>query len=245
MKKIYVVGMGPGSGDMMTPQADRAVRESDIIVGYTLYVKLMQAIYPDKEYATTAMTRETERCRMCYELALQGKTVALICSGDAGVYGMASLVLELKKDYEDEDIEIEVIPGITAANSGAAMLGAPLNHDYCLISLSDLLTDWEIIEKRIKAAIEGDFAIAMYNPSSKKRSDNLRKACEIMLRTGASPDRACGITVNIGREGADSKTMTLKELMETETDMFTTVFVGNSQTLIREGKLITPRGYRI
>lgn len=239
---IYIVGIGPGDEEYFTGQAKQALQNSDVIVGYTVYTDLVKAFMPDKEYMTTGMTKEIERCRLCFELARKGNTVSLICSGDAGVYGMASPMYQLLPEYDG--VELFVVPGITAANSGAAALGAPLNHDYCVISLSDLLTPWELIEKRIKAAIMGDFSIALYNPSSKKRSDYLRKACDIMLEAGAKPERACGYVENIGRQGMTTTVCSLKELREASVNMFTTVFVGNSESYIYENKLITKRGYR-
>lgn len=240
---IYIVGLGPGDEKMMTKQAEEVLAGCDVIVGYTLYLELLGGRYPDKELLSTPMKREIERCRLCFEKAHEGKKVALICSGDAGVYGMAAPMYELLPEYEG--VELCVVPGITAAVSGAALLGAPINHDFCVISLSDLLTPFELIEKRIRAAIDGDFAIVLYNPSSKKRSDYLKRACDIMLEQGATQDRACGYVWNIGREGASSRTLTLGELRDTEVDMFTTVFIGNSQSYIENGKLITKRGYRI
>ena len=154
--KIYIVGMGPGTGEMMTPQADHALCGSDVIVGYPVYLKLLGGKYREKEFLSTPMKQEVRRCEMCFEEAEKGKTVAMVCSGDAGVYGMASLLYEMSEAHPG--CELEVIPGITAANSGAAALGAPLNHDYCVISLSDLMTPWELIEKRLAAAAVGDFA---------------------------------------------------------------------------------------
>ena len=173
----------------------------------------------------------------------EGKKVALICSGDAGIYGMASLMLEIGKLYDD--CIIEVIPGITAASSGAAVLGAPLNHDFCVISLSDLLTPWERIKKRLIAAAEGDFAMAIYNPSSHKRADYLERACRILMEHGVEPERACGYVENIGRDDTKAVTLPMEELVHTPVNMFTTVFIGNSQTKIIDGKLVTPRGYHI
>lgn len=240
---IYLVGMGPGASQMMTTQAYEVLKRCDVIVGYTVYVDLIRNEFPDKEFKTTPMRQEIQRCRMCFDLALDGKQVAMVCSGDAGVYGMAAPIYELSVEYDD--VEICVIPGITAANSGAAVLGCPLNHDYCVISLSDLLTPWETIEKRLKAAIEGDFAIAIYNPSSHKRHDYLKKACEIMIDAGASKTRACGYVENIGREGENGTLCTLGELMDAEVNMFTTVFIGNSQSQFISGKLVTKRGYDI
>lgn len=241
--EIVIVGMGPGDVSMMTKEAENALRESDIIVGYTVYVDLIKKYFPEKKFLTTPMREEVKRCRLCFEHAKEGKRVALICSGDAGVYGMAAPMYELLPEYEG--VSLKVVPGITAANSGAALLGAPLNHDYCVISLSDLLTPWSIIEKRLKAAVEGDFGIALYNPGSHSRKDYLKRACEIMMAAGAGKERACGFVRAIGREGMSTTVCTLKELSEKEVDMFTTVFIGNSQSFIQDGKLITKRGYQI
>lgn len=240
--RIYIVGMGPGREDMMTGEAIAVLEQADVIIGYTVYLKLLDERFHGKELLSTPMRQETERCLLCFEKAEEGKKVALICSGDAGVYGMASLMYEIGKQHTD--IELVVIPGITAANSGAAVLGAPLNHDFCVISLSDLLTPWEKIEKRLTAAAEGDFAIAIYNPSSHKRKDYLARACDILLRH-LEEDRACGYVENIGREGTRAVTCTLKELRDAEVNMFTTVFIGNSGSEIVNGKLLTKRGYQI
>lgn len=239
--KIFVIGMGPGKEEMMTGEAIQALDNSDVIIGYTVYVKLLGERFAGKEMLTTPMRQETERCRLCFEEAAKGKQVALICSGDAGIYGLASLMYEMGKEYPET--ELVVIPGITAASSGAAVLGAPLNHDFCVISLSDLLTPWDKIEKRLIAAAEGDFALAIYNPSSHKRKDYLMRACDILLRT-IEEERPCGFVENIGREGTRAVTCTLKELRETQVNMFTTVFVGNSGSEIVNGKLITKRGYQ-
>lgn len=240
--KIFVIGMGPGCEEMMTGEALYALEQSDVIVGYTVYLKLLEERFKQKELLSTPMRQETERCVLCFEEAMKGKKVSMICSGDAGIYGMASLMYEVGKDYPE--IELKIIPGITAASSGAAVLGAPLNHDFCVISLSDLLTPWDKIEKRLKAAAEGDFAIAIYNPSSHKRKDYLKRACDILLQI-IEEDRACGYVENIGREGTKAVTCTLCELKDREVNMFTTVFIGNSGSEIMNGKLITKRGYQI
>ena len=240
--RIYVVGMGPGQENMMTQEAMQVLEASDVIIGYTVYLKLLGERFGCKELLSTPMRQERKRCQMCFEKAREGKKVALICSGDAGIYGMASLMLEIGKLYDD--CIIEVIPGITAASSGAAVLGAPLNHDFCVISLSDLLTPWEKIEKRLLAAAGGDFAIAIYNPSSHKRKDYLKKACDILLRV-IEEERPCGYVENIGREGTKAVTCTLRELRDTQVNMFTTVFIGNSDTELIHGKLVTKRGYHI
>ncbi len=239
---VYVVGIGPGEEAMMTGQAVRTLEESDVIVGYPVYLDLLGEQFRDKERLSTPMRQEVERCRMAYEKAMEGKTVSLICSGDAGVYGLASLMYELSPEYPG--CELVIVPGITAANSGAALLGAPLNHDYCVISLSDLLTPWEQIRRRLLAAVDGDFAIALYNPSSRKRADYLQKACDILLER-AEGERACGYVENIGREGTRVTVCTLRELRERQVNMFTTVFIGNSQSVLQDGKLVTKRGYRL
>lgn len=239
---IYIVGMGPGAEEQMTGQAIAALEESDVIVGYPVYLKLLGERFKEKELLSTPMKQEIERCKLCFENAMAGKQVALVCSGDAGVYGLASLMYEIGVGYPD--CELTVIPGITAANSGAARLGAPLNHDFCVISLSDLLTPWEKIEKRIRGAAMADFVICLYNPSSRKRADYLKKACEYILEY-QNPDTVCGYVRNIGREGEDAHILTLSELKDTEVDMFTTVYIGNSQTRNVDGKMVTPRGYRL
>ncbi len=241
-KQIYIVGIGPGAEEMMTGRALSALDASDVIVGYPVYLELLGERFDEKEFLSTPMTQEVERCRMCFEEAKKGKTVSLICSGDAGVYGLASLMYELGVEYPD--CELAVIPGITAACSGAAVLGAPLNHDFCLISLSDLLTPWETIEKRLLAAAQGDFVIAIYNPASRRRPDHLKRACDILLTT-IERTRACGYVENIGREGNAAYVSTLGELREMQVNMFTTVYIGNSLTEILDGKLVTKRGYQI
>ncbi len=245
--QIYIIGMGPGFKSMMTEAAFSAMEKSDVIVGYTVYIDLVKEYFPEKEFFTTPMKKEIERCRACFDYAISGKDVAFICSGDAGVYGMAAPMFELLPEYTTDNFgeeNITVIPGVTAAISGAAVLGAPINHDFCVISLSDLLTPWDRIEKRLQAAIMGDFAIAIYNPSSHKRHDYLKKACSIMLAAGADKNRACGYVENIGREGQSYNTCTLEELMDTEVNMFTTVFIGNSNSKIIGDKIVTPRGYK-
>ena len=240
MSKLYVVGIGPGAPRDMTLRARAALDEAEVIAGYGVYVDLVRAMYSNKEYLVTPMRRESERCRAAIEAACEGKTVAMISSGDAGVYGMAGLVLELA---QGKGIDIEIIPGVTAALSGGAVLGAPLTHDFAVISLSDLLTPWEKIERRLECAAAADFCIALYNPASHRRADYLRRACEILLRH-ASAETVCGVVRNIGRVGESMETMTLRELADYSADMFTTVFIGNSQTRIIDGRIVTPRGYR-
>lgn len=241
MNKVYVVGIGPGGPEQITPQARAAMSRADVLCGYTVYVDLIKGLYPGKETYTTPMRREMERCRWALETAQSGKTAALLCSGDPGVYGMAGPLLELAPEFPEA--EVEIVPGVTAALSGAALLGAPLGHDFCVISLSDLLTPWEVIEKRLTCAAQGDFAICLYNPASKKRADYLTRACDILLRH-KSPETVCGWTRNIGRTGQERKILTLIQLREERLDMFTTVFVGSSTTQAVNGWMVTPRGYR-
>ena len=242
MAKIYVVGIGPGSYENMTQRAQEALRESDVIVGYTVYIDLVKEHFPDKQMLTTPMRREVERCRLAFEEAQKGQTVAMICSGDAGIYGMTGVMQELRAEYPG--VELENVPGISAVISGAAILGAPLMHDFAVISLSDLLTPWEKIEKRLECAAAADFVICLYNPSSHKRKDYLQRACDIVLRH-AAPETVCGIAKNIGREGEGIEVLTLSALRDTPVDMFSTVFIGNSQTKNVGGRMVTPRGYTI
>ncbi|MEQ2456749.1 precorrin-3B C(17)-methyltransferase [Flavonifractor hominis] len=238
--KVTVIGLGPGGGADLTGRARAALEGCDLIVGYTAYIELVRPDFPEKAVLSTGMRREVDRCRAAVEAALTGKDVAVVCSGDSGVYGMAGLIYEVAQEYDP--IEIEVVPGITAACGGAAVLGAPLTHDFAVISLSDLLTPWEKIEKRLSAAAQADFVICLYNPSSKSRPDYLRRACDILLREKA-PDTVCGTVRNIGREGEEGQLLTLAQLRDTQVDMFTTVFIGNSQTKVLSGKMVTPRGY--
>ena len=242
MAKCVVVGIGPGKYSGMTMEADEAVKAADVIVGYKKYVELVMPHYADKEFFDNGMRQETDRCREALRLASEGKNVAVVCSGDSSVYGMAGLVHELSPEYEN--VEVSVIPGVTAALSGGAVLGAALGHDFAVISLSDLLTPWELIEKRLDACASADMCMALYNPSSHKRADYLQKACDILLKS-KSPDTVCGTVNNIGREGETASTMTLAQLRDTKVDMFTTVFIGNAQTKVINGKMVTPRGYRI
>jgi len=242
MAELFVVGLGPGDAAYLTGEAAAALERAEVLCGYSVYVELIAPQYPGREIVTTPMKHEVERCRRALELASTGRTVALVCSGDAGVYGMAAPVLELAPEYPEADVQI--IPGVTAALSGAAVLGAPLGHDFCVISLSDLLTPWDVIEKRLRSAAEGDFAICLYNPASKKREDYLRRACDIVLGR-RSGDTLCGWVKNIGRTGQEHRLLTLSELREEKLDMFTTVFIGASTTREIAGRMVTPRGYRL
>ena len=206
--KIYVVGLGPGDGVYLTLQARAALEAADVLCGYTAYVALAAAQFPCKETYATGMREEIERCRWALATAAQGKTVALVCSGDAGVYGMAGLLLQMGKEFTD--VDIEVVPGVTAALSGAALLGAPLGHDFCVISLSDLLTPWDVIEKRLRCAAAGDFVLCLYNPASRKRADYLRRACNVLLSAGT--DVSIGVSVTsftVVPVGSSSRLVTL------------------------------------
>ena len=238
---LYVVGFGSGSRENMTLEAEKIILKSDIIVGYTAYTDILKKYFPDKEYYSTGMRQERERVIYALENSKK-KTVSLVCSGDSSVYGMAGLAIELSINYPDVDIEI--ISGVTSALSGGAVLGSPLGHDFTVISLSDLLTPWDKIIRRIEYASISDCAIVIYNPSSKKRADYLSRACD-MIMMYRNPDTVCGIVRNIGREGQESRILTLSELKNTAVDMFTTVFIGNSETKVINGRMVTPRGYKI
>ena len=224
---VFVVGLGPGDPRFLTAQAQSALTQAEVLCGYTVYLDLVRPYFPDKLYYSTGMTKEIDRCRWALETARSDRAVALVCSGDAGVYGMASPLLELAEHFPDVTVE-----------------GAPLAHDFCVLSLSDRLTPWEVIERRLAAAAMGDFCIALYNPSSKGRPDYLARAVRILLANGKAPGTVCGIVRNIGREGQESRVLTLAALETTPVDMFTTVFVGNAQTRQLSGRMVTPRGYR-
>ncbi|MDO5127987.1 MAG: precorrin-3B C(17)-methyltransferase [Eubacteriales bacterium] len=240
MKRLYVVGIGPGASDKMTVEARNALEQCDVIAGYQVYVQFVKAWLPDKEYIVTGMTKEVDRCELALDSAASGKQTAIVCSGDAGVYGMASVVLELAEKYPS--VEVVVVPGVTAALSGGAVLGAPIGHDFAVISLSDLLTSWETIEQRIRCAAMADFAICIYNPSSKNRADYLRRACEI-IREYKDKNVVCGYVKQIGRDGQCCRICTLETLAGEPVDMFTTVFIGNCETKKIGNYMVTPRGY--
>ena len=242
MKKLTVVGIGPGAYEQMTIQAAAALGQAQVIVGYTAYVDLVRDHFPDKRFCATPMTKEVERCELAFQEAMAGQDVAVICSGDAGVYGMSGLIYEVGQRYPQ--VEIAVVPGVTAALSGGAVLGAPLIHDFAVVSLSDRLPPWEKIEKRLLAAAEADFVVCLYNPASRTRRDYLQRACALLLRF-REPETVCGVVKNIGRAGQASQVCSLSRLGELEVDMFTTVFVGNSQTQELDGHMVTPRGYRL
>ncbi len=239
--KLYIVGFGAGGFDGMTIAAKNAIEDCGLVAGYTVYTELIKNAFPDKEYYSTSMRQEKER--VLYALcAAQERNTALVCSGDCSVYAMAGLAYELWENYPD--VEIIPVAGVTAALSGGAVLGAPLTNDFAVISLSDLLTPKDKIEKRLRGAAMADMCIALYNPSSKKRSGHLKWACGIMLKY-KSPETVCGYARNIGREGEEGCVMTLAELIDAEVDMFTTVFIGCAETKVIRGKMVTPRGYKL
>ena len=240
--KIYVIGTGPGGLSEMTGRARKAIESCQVVAGYVLYIELLRELLEDKEVISTGMTGEARRCKAALEAALSGKQVCVISGGDAGVYGMAGLVLELCEHFPQ--IEVEVIPGVTAACSASAVLGAPLTHDFAAISLSDRLTDWNLIEKRLRLAAEADFVICLYNPSSKARRDYLKRACQIIMEHRTAKT-CCGAVRNIGRDGESGQMMSLNELCDFDCDMFTTVVIGNSATRVIGGRLVTPRGYAL
>ena len=239
--KLFVVGFGPGSKGDMTLRAINAIEKADVVIGYTTYTDILKEYFPDKRYKATGMMREVERCKLAIEEAGKGQTIAMVSSGDSGIYGMAGIIYQMA-DEMNSDIEIETIPGVTAASSAASILGAPLMHDTAIISLSDLMTPYDLIMKRIDRASDGDMIIALYNPKSKKRTDHLQKAVEIIGKY-RSPKTPVGIVRNAGRK---DETMTITELGKIdhdEVDMFCIVIIGNSQTYVSNGRMITPRGY--
>ncbi len=238
---LHVVGIGPGDAGGVTGRALEALRGCDLIVGYDTYVELASRLAPGVRTASTPMTREVERCRMALEQASAGADVALVCSGDAGVYGMASPVLELAADFPD--VEVDVVCGVSAAQSAAALLGAPLGHDFATVSLSDRLTPWDVIERRLRACVGADMCLVLYNPRSRGRSEHLARAARAMLDAGASEHTVCGWARAVGRPGQACGTLELGELGGLDADMFTTVFVGNSATRLVRGRMVTPRGY--
>ncbi|RKD30602.1 precorrin-3B C(17)-methyltransferase [Thermohalobacter berrensis] len=241
--KIYIVGLGPGKREYMVPEALEAIEKSEVIIGYKTYIKLVEDLLKNKSVISSGMRKEIDRCKKALEYAKKGNIVSLISSGDAGVYGMAGIMLEILLK-EDSNIEAQVIPGVTAANAAAACLGAPLMHDYAVISLSDLLTDWEVIEKRIECAAKGDFIICLYNPKSKGRQKQIEIARKIMLKY-KDKDTPVGIVRNAKREGEQIILTTLDKMLENKIDMLTVVVIGNSQTFIKNGKMVTPRGYKV
>ncbi|MEG1311103.1 MAG: precorrin-3B C(17)-methyltransferase [Romboutsia sp.] len=240
---IYVIGIGPGSKEMMTLEAIKAMEDSEVIVGYKTYINLITEFIDGKEVVQNGMRQEIDRCKQAVEIAKTGKKVAVISSGDAGIYGMAGLILELTSK-EEQKVEVKVVPGVTASIGAAAILGAPIMHDFCHISLSDLLTPWEVIEKRLRLAAEADFVICLYNPRSKGRSEHLAKAFEFM---GEFKDRntPVGIVKDVGREKEEKFICTFDTMDFERVDMTTMVIIGNKSTFIHGDLMITPRGYTV
>ncbi|MGY4105479.1 precorrin-3B C(17)-methyltransferase [Ignavigranum ruoffiae] len=240
---LYIVGLGPGSAELMSPMAQNALENVDVIVGYTTYIKLVKEYIKDKEVVNTGMKREIDRCKKAIELAENGQDVAVISSGDSGIYGMAGLIMEILAS-QNSNLKIKVVPGITASIGGAALLGAPLMNDFCHISLSDLMTPWEIIDKRLNAAAQGDFVICLYNPKSKGRPNHLKKALDI-ISTYKGEETIVGIAKDIGRKKEKVIVTTIKDLDDSIVDMTTTVIVGNKFTKVYNGMMYTPRGYNL
>lgn len=240
--RLTVVGFGPGGREDMTIRADRAISNADIVTGYITYVNLIKNYYPGKTFKSTGMRSEVERCRLAIQDTLAGKRVVMVCSGDSGIYGMAGLIYQLVESM-DAKIDIDVVPGVTAASTAAAILGAPLMHDLSLISLSDYLTPLDLIMKRVDKAAESDMIICLYNPKSDQR-DHLGEAVEIMMRH-RSPDTVVGIVREAGRKDQSKRITSLGKLAEEDVDMLCVVIVGNSKTYVSDGKMITPRGYEV
>ena len=243
MKRIDVIGFGPGNYDYMTIEAVQALKEADVIVGYSTYVELLKKIFTEKKYLNTPMTREVERCRMALEEAVKGQRVALVSSGDSGIYGMAGIMLQVVQAAAAE-VEVHIIAGVTAASSGAAMLGAPLMNDFAVISLSDLMTPYEQIMKRVRCAAEGDFVLCLYNPKILKRQEHQAEAVDV-IRRYRPEETPVGLVHKAGRADGFCEITTLDGLKSADVDMFTTVIIGNSMTYVRDGKMITPRGYSL
>lgn len=240
---IYVIGIGPGCRDLMTQEAISAMEDAEVIVGYKTYIKLVEDFIKDKEVVQNGMRKEVDRCQDAIDIAKTGKKVAVISSGDAGIYGMAGLILELITK-QGLDIPVKVVPGVTASIGAAAVLGAPIMHDFCHISLSDLMTPWEVIEKRLRLAAEADFVICLYNPRSKGRSEHLANAFKIMgeFKDGSTP---VGIVKDVGREDQEKFICTFDTMDFERVDMTTMVIIGNKSTYIHDDLMITPRGYTV
>ncbi len=243
MQAITVVGIGPGNMEDMTPRAKRAIEHADLIIGYRTYIDLVEPYFPGKQFISSGMREEVDRCRLALKKAQEGNAVAIISSGDSGIYGMAGIMLEIAHQ-DGSTVPIEIIPGITAASAAAAVLGAPIMHDFAVISLSDLLTPLELIYQRIECAATGDFVICLYNPKSKSRTEYIERARERILMV-RKPDTPVGIVRNAGRENEEYDITTLADMLSCEINMFTVVIIGNSQTIVEDGRIITPRGYRL
>ncbi len=240
MGKLYVVGFGPGGYEHMTAKCIQVIEKADVITGYTTYVNILKEYFPDKHYLATPMMQEVKRCRMAVEEAQKDQVVS---SGDSGIYGMAGIIYQIAEEMK-ADIKIETVPGVTAASAAASVLGAPLMHDFAVISLSDLMTPLDLIWKRVDCAGQGDLIVCLYNPKSKKRTTYVEQAADILLRY-RSPETPVGIVRNAGRKDESSQITTLEHLKDAEIDMFSVVIIGNSQTYISNERMITPRGYSV
>ncbi|WP_010296450.1 precorrin-3B C(17)-methyltransferase [Clostridium senegalense] len=238
MGKLYVVGIGPGGLEYMTLKAKQVIEDVDIVVGYTKYLEMIKPLLKDKEVFSTGMRGEEDRCKKALELA-KNKTVAVISTGDSGIYGMAGLILQLQ-----ENQEVEVIPGVTASSSAASIIGAPLMHDNCNISLSDLLTPYDLIKKRIKLAAEGDFIISLYNPKSNGRPHYLKEAIEI-IKEFRGENTPIAVVKHALREGQEVNLYTLGNFTDEKVDMMSIVIIGNTKSFYKGDKFITPRGYNV
>jgi precorrin-3B C17-methyltransferase len=242
---LQVVGIGPGALDLITPRALRAIAEAQVVVGYKTYIELIDNLLEDIEIISTGMTKEIDRCKAAIDKTLAGKRVVVVSSGDPGVYGMAGLILELiEKEALGAEIDLEIIPGVTSANASAARLGAPLMHDFAVVSLSDLLTPWDVILERVRAAIAADYVLVLYNPASHKRTDQIIKVIDIVkeYRLGSNP---AGIVRNAERAEEEIIITDINHLLDYKIDMFSTIFIGNSNTKILGDFMVTPRGYSL
>lgn len=246
MGKITVVGIGPGSPEEMTPKAHKTIEEAQVVVGYTTYISLIEPMLKDKEVIGTGMMQEVDRCKMAVEAAANGRDTVVVSSGDAGIYGMAGLVLELVLQYPVEKRPEfgGTVAGVSAVNAAASVLGAPLMHDFAVISLSDWLTPWELIQKRVRLAGEGDFVIALYNPKSKSRPDYIESVQKILLES-RKPTTPVGIVTGASREQEKCVISDLDHFTEEEIGMFSIVIIGNSHTYVKDGYMVTPRGYKV
>ncbi len=238
-----MVGIGPGSTADMTPRAMEALKSSDVIAGYKTYLRLIKDVIGDKPVLSSGMGEERQRCEAALEEAAKGKVVSIVSSGDPGVYGMAGLVLELAGNMGCE-VPVEIIPGVPASCAASALLGAPIMHDHAVISLSDLLTPWEQIEKRLRLAVEGDYVIVLYNPKSSQRTWQIEKARQIIMEK-RSPTLPVGIVKDAGRQGQEVVVTTLADMLKHPTDMTTTIIIGNSTTFLSGNFMVTKRGYKL
>ena len=242
---LQVIGIGPGNPEFMTPEAQEAILQADRVVGYITYLDLIKDLVADKVTVGTGMMQEVDRCQQAVDLAVEGHKVVVVSSGDPGVYGMAGLVIELaNKVAEEKRPPVHIVPGLSAVNMAAAVLGAPLMHDFAVISLSDLMTPWDLIKKRAALCAEGDMVIALYNPRSKKRVTHLDEVRELVLQH-RDPKTPVGIVQKAGRVGQHIIISDLEHFHKEEIDMQTLVIIGNSQTYVENGKIITPRGYKL